>query len=67
VHRNAEEEARVVECVVQVLAVISAEMGSVREVTRLAALNWMTALLAESRATVRRSRFPEKMAIIIGT
>jgi len=39
----------------QVLAVVSAEMGSEREVTRLAALNWMTALLAKSRATVMES------------
>ena len=37
----------------QVLAVVSAEMGSERETTRLAALNWMTALLAKSRSTVR--------------
>lgn len=36
----------------QVLAVVSAEMGSEREITRLAALNWMTTLLAKSRFTV---------------
>ena len=36
----------------QVLAVVSAEMGSDRETTRLAALHWMTTLLAQSRATV---------------
>lgn len=36
----------------QVLAVISAEMRSDRETTRLAALHWMTTLLAKSRSTV---------------
>ena len=36
----------------QVLKVISQELGSEQEATRLAALHWMTTLLTHSRATV---------------
>ena len=36
----------------RVLKVISQELGSEQEATRLAALHWMTTLLTHSRATV---------------
>ena len=37
----------------QILAVISAELGSQQEATRLAALHWMTSLFKQSCSTVR--------------
>lgn len=36
----------------KVLAIVSTELGSEHEATRMAALHWMTSLLSESREAV---------------
>ena len=40
----------------EVLAVVSSELGSEQERTRLDALHWVNALLAQDRATVSQRR-----------